>query len=94
MYESRTVLGVKAGVPAYTMPSRKKDLRPKTGTDAPDAGNYDPSLRYSSVKLAPPKYSVSKSKRDGDLKLYTDVPGATAYTPSHTLTKTHSAQWK
>jgi hypothetical protein len=53
-YESKVVLGEKAGCPAYSMPSRKPDLRPKTGKDAPDAGNYDPSHRYSSIKLSVP----------------------------------------
>jgi hypothetical protein len=76
------------------MPGRRNDLRPKTGKDAPDAGNYDPRYNYSSVKPLPPKYSVGKSKRDGELKLYTDPPGAATYTPDQTLTKTHFASWR
>ena len=93
-YEAKIVIGHKSGCPVYSMPGRRADFRPRTGKDAPDAGIYNPTLTYSSVKPLPPKYSVGKSKRDGGLKLYTDPPGATAYTPNDTLTKTHFASWR
>lgn len=32
------------GVPKATMPGRRKDLRPKSGRDAPGAGSYYPKL--------------------------------------------------
>jgi hypothetical protein len=40
------------GAPRATMPGRRKDLRPKTGTDAPGAGNYDPN--YSAMRKSNP----------------------------------------
>lgn len=76
------------------MPGRRLDLRPQTGKDAPDAGNYNPNINFNSNKKLPPKYSVGKSKRDGELKLYTDPPGSTTYTPNDTLSKTHFASWR
>lgn len=93
-YDSKTVLGEKAGCPAYSMPSRKPDLRPQTGKDAPDAGVYNPALTYSSLKPNIPKYSVGKSKRDGELKLFSNSPGPTAYNPNDAFSKTHFASWR
>ena len=37
-YEQKSMLGT--GVPKATMPGRRKDLRPKSGVDAPGAGAY------------------------------------------------------
>jgi len=93
-YEAKIVLGHRSGCPVYSMPGRRADMRPKTGKDAPDAGVYNPSNTYSSLKDLAPKFSVGKSKRDGELKLYTDPPGATAYSPQDTFTKTHFASWR
>jgi hypothetical protein len=93
-YEPKVVLGHKSGCPAYSMPGRRQDLRPKTGKDAPDAGVYNPKVTYSSVKPTSPEFSVTKAKRDGELNLYTDTPGPLAYTPIDTFTKTHNATWK
>ena len=42
-YETPITLGPKAGVPVYSMPGRRKDLRPKTGVDVPGADAYSPS---------------------------------------------------
>ena len=93
-YEPKVVIGHMSGCPVYSMPGRRADLRPKTGKDAPDAGNYDPRHTFSSVKPIGPNFSVGKSKRDGEIKLFTDPPGATAYTPDQNLTKTHFASWR
>jgi hypothetical protein len=43
-YESKSTLG--DGVPKTTMPGRRKDLRPKSGVDAPGAGTYNPTLNW------------------------------------------------
>ena len=78
----------------YSMPGRRTDLRPKTGKDAPDAGVYNPTIKYSSMKPKSPDFKVGSSKRDGGLALYTEAPGATAYSPKDQYTKTHFASWK
>jgi hypothetical protein len=59
------------------MPGRRKDLRPKTGKDAPGAGNYDPN--YSALRKSSPHFSLGKSKRDGELGLYLQTPGCGNY---------------
>ena len=56
------------GVPKYSMPGRRKDLRPKVGVGVPGAGNYDPMLNYS--KKNGPQFSVGKSRRDGEVNIF------------------------
>jgi hypothetical protein len=41
-YHQNSSLG--KGVPKATMPGRRKDLRPKSGVDAPGAGTYNPLI--------------------------------------------------
>ena len=53
------------GVPCFSMPGRRKDLRPKVGVGVPGSGQYDP--HHSSVKKNAPLFSVGKSRRDGEL---------------------------
>ena len=56
------------GVPKYSMPGRRKDLRPKVGVGVPGSGTYDPMLNSS--KKNGPQFSVGKSVRDGELNIY------------------------
>lgn len=59
------------------MPGRRKDLRPKSGRDAPGSGTYNPLI--NGVRKSAPSFSVSKTKRDGSLGLFTNTPGAGHY---------------
>ncbi len=43
-YEVRPKIG--SGVPCFSMPGRRKDLRPKAGVDAPSCDKYSPSKSY------------------------------------------------
>jgi hypothetical protein len=45
-------------VPKYTMPGRRKDLRPKTGIDAPSPDKYNPTKSY--VKPDERSFSIGK----------------------------------
>ena len=76
-YEQKTTLGGTAGVPVYSFPGRRKDLRPKTGKDVPGSGTYEPSYNY--VKNAKPKFSVGRSARDGALGIFKNPPGPGQY---------------
>ena len=44
-YDIRTKMS--DGVPCYSMPGRRKDLRPKVGTGVPGSGSYDPKNVFS-----------------------------------------------
>lgn len=44
------------GAPKATMPGRRKDLRPKSGTDAPGSGNYNPN--YDPMRKSGPMFSI------------------------------------
>jgi hypothetical protein len=46
------------GVPNYSMPGRRADLRPKTGKDVPAGGAYDPL--HTQVHKSTSKFSVGK----------------------------------
>lgn len=74
------------------MPGRRKDLRPKSGRDAPGAGAYNPKL--SSTRRSDPSFSVSKAPRDPSLNQYGNTPGATSYQVNDGLVRTHSANWR
>lgn len=53
-YTSKSQLGQ---APARTMPGRRKDLRPKAGTDAPGAGAYNPI--FESTRKSLPTFSIA-----------------------------------
>ncbi len=55
-YQSKSTLG--DGSPNATMPGRRKDLRPKTGRDAPGAGSYDPN--HNPMRRSSPNFSITK----------------------------------
>jgi len=74
------------------MPGRGKDLRPKSGRDAPGAGTYNPSVVQA--RKSEPEFSVSKAKRDASLGLFTNTPGAGTYFVNDGLVRTHSANWR
>jgi len=50
------------------MPGRRADLRPKTGRDAPGAGQYNPD--YVKVRRSSPNFSVTKQVRDGEVNVF------------------------
>lgn len=89
-YLSKSTLG--DGSPVATMPGRRKDLRPKTGRDAPGAGSYDPN--YKNLRKSSPNFSLSKQVRDGEVSLFQNTPGIGSYFETDKLTKTHSATWR
>jgi hypothetical protein len=47
------------------MAGRRKDLRPKSGRDAPGAGSYNP--KFDPVRRSNPSFSVTKGTRDSGL---------------------------
>lgn len=57
-----------------SMPGRRKDLRPKSGRDAPGAGQYDPLIHYAKKKV--PNYVFPKSHREASLNLAMTTPGS------------------
>ena len=65
------------GVPCYSMPGRRKDLRPKVGVGVPGSGSYDPSNTFT--KKNGPLFSVSRQRRDGEVNIYKNTPGAGTY---------------
>ena len=73
------------------MPGRRKDLRPKSGADAPSSGNYNPN--YDPMRKSGPLFSITKSKRD-NIGLFSNTPGSGAYFVNDDLAKTHSATWR
>jgi hypothetical protein len=89
-YESKSTLG--DGTPIATMPGRRKDLRPKTGKDAPGAGAYNPE--YKMVRKSSPNFSLTKQIRDGEVRMHLNTPGSGSYFEKDTLTRTHSASWR
>lgn len=74
-YEKKTTLG--DGTPFATMPGRRPDLRPKTGRDAPGAGQYDPE--YTKLRRSSPNFSLGKTIRDGEVNTFLNTPGAASY---------------
>jgi len=81
------------GVPCYSMPGRRKDLRPKVGTGVPGSGTYEPTLTFT--KKNAPLFSVSKQRRDGELKIFQNTPGAGTYMDiSANIVRAKSASWK
>eukprot|EP00349_Pseudokeronopsis_sp_Brazil_P006068 CAMPEP_0202965468 /NCGR_PEP_ID=MMETSP1396-20130829/9434_1 /ASSEMBLY_ACC=CAM_ASM_000872 /TAXON_ID= /ORGANISM="Pseudokeronopsis sp., Strain Brazil" /LENGTH=184 /DNA_ID=CAMNT_0049688195 /DNA_START=609 /DNA_END=1162 /DNA_ORIENTATION=- len=65
------------GTAIATMPGKGKDLRPKSGKDAPGPGAYDPKVNYS--RKSDPNFSMSKTTRDAALGLYTQTPAPGTY---------------
>jgi len=80
------------GTAIATMPGKGKDLRPKSGKDAPGPGAYDPKVNYS--RKSDPNFSMSKTTRDAALGLYTQTPAPGTYFVSDGLVRTHSASWR
>ena len=74
------------------MPGRGKDLRPKSGRDAPGAGSYNPNI--NPMRRSTPSFSLSKGTRDAGLALCTNTPGAGSYFSNDKLVRTHSASWR
>ncbi len=65
------------------MPGRRKDLRPKTGIDAPSPDKYNPTKFY--VKPDERSFSIGKQKRDGEIEIYKMTPGVGAYDPEGSI---------
>ena len=81
------------GVPCFSMPGRRKDLRPKVGVGVPGAGAYDPDNKCA--KKNGPMFSVSKSRRDGELSIFKNTPGAGTYGDTATkVNRAKSASWR
>lgn len=81
------------GVPCFSMPGRRADLRPKLGVGVPGAGNYEP-MNVSSKKNGP-QFSVGKSRRDGELSIYKNTPGAGTYgDKAAMIVRAKSASWR
>jgi hypothetical protein len=59
------------------MPGRRADLRPKTGRDAPGAGQYDPE--YTKLRRSSPNFSLTKQIRDGEVNIFQNTPGSGSY---------------
>jgi hypothetical protein len=94
-YEQVTTLGTNKGVPVYSMPGRRKDLRPKTGVGVPGAAAYQPS---DSTKPHNPTWTFGTEQRPADTRSSSveTNPGAGKYhiDESMSLTKLKSAQWR
>lgn len=81
------------GVPCFSMPGRRKDLRPKVGTGVPGSGTYDPMNTFT--KKNGPLFSVSKQRRDGELGVFKNTPGAGTYHDiSSNVVRAKSASWR
>ena len=76
------------GVPVFSIPGRRKDLRPKSGADAPGSNVYNPEDAYT--KKNGPQYSLSKGHRDGEVGIYYNTPGAGTYQPDHSKNLVHN----
>ena len=66
-----------SGKPKYSMPSRREDLRPRTGKGVPGPDQHNPS--YSLTKKKAADYRIGTSKRDGEIGIFRKNPGPTAY---------------
>jgi len=81
------------GVPCFSMPGRRKDLRPKVGVGVPGAGAYEPN--QNSSKKNGPMFSVSKTKRDGGINIFKNTPGAGTYGDiASKVVRAKSASWR
>ena len=90
-YENKTKMS--DGVPCFSMPGRRKDLRPKVGDGIPGSGAYDPDI--NSAKKSAPNFSMGKSRRDGELKIFKNTPGAGTYgDKAAILVRAKSASWR
>ena len=76
-YNINTTIGPASGVPIYSMPGRRKDLRPKTGVGVPGSNVYNP--KDNLVTTAAPQFSVSKNQREKDAKKLWNTPGSGTY---------------
>jgi len=65
-YNLESALG--DGKPVSLVTGRLKDLRPKTGRDAPGAGSYNPD--YKNLRKSSPSFSLTKQTRDGELGVF------------------------
>ena len=93
-YEISTTIGSRSGVPVYSMPGRRKDLRPKSGEGVPGANVYYP--RNTLTAQTAPQFSVSRNPKDKEVALFPHTPGCGTYftDASINMTKTHSASWR
>ena len=90
-YEIRTRMA--DGVPCFSMPGRRADLRPKVGSGVPGSGTYNPEV--NSAKKNAPYFSVGKSRRDGELNIYKNTPGAGTYgDEAAKVIRSKSASWR
>ena len=90
-YEIKTRMA--DGVPRYSMPGRRKDLRPKVGVGVPGSGSYEPTQNY--VKKNGPQFSVGKMRRDGEIGIFKNTPGAGTYHDiSSNVVRAKSASWR
>lgn len=90
-YEIKTRMS--DGVPCFSMPGRRKDLRPKVGVGIPGSGTYDPMNTFT--KKNGPMFSVSRQKRDGEREIFKNTPGAGTYMDvSNNIVRAKSASWR
>jgi hypothetical protein len=68
------------------MPGRRKDLRPKSGRDAPGSGAYSPNV--NPMKRSTPSYSLTKTIRNPGAGRYDATPGMGDYKIDDRLVKT------
>ena len=81
------------GVPCFSMPGRRKDLRPKVGVGVPGSGSYQPMLESS--KKNGPQFSVGKMRRDGEVGIFKNTPGAGTYHDiAAKVVRSKSASWR
>ena len=81
------------GVPCFSMPGRRKDLRPKVGVGVPGSGSYDPW--HNSIKKNGPLFSVGKQTRDGEVNIFKNTPGAGTYGDKAAIVvRAKSASWR
>lgn len=81
------------GVPCFSMPGRRKDLRPKVGVGVPGSGKYDPV--HNTIKKNGPLFSVGRQRRDGEIEIFKNTPGAGTYADDAArVVRAKSASWR
>ena len=91
-YKIASSIGEKSGTPGYSMPGRRKDLRPKLGVGVPAPNFYTPKDAITSHSVT--SFSQSREPKDPNyIKTYPLTPSCTKYYFSNSMdfTMTQSA---